>query len=150
MVTHVCQNPACGKDFERPYTYPGKTMFCSIKCSNAQHSSKRQRHYQFGDLNLNSAFELRFVACLERLKIGWSPWPDDELIVYTTPDGIEHEYRPDFRVGNLIIEIKGWAENPDSNQRFAWEDTDVVLIDRDKLNSLEHIFNRRKFLEALS
>lgn len=147
MISYVCQNPACGRDFERPHYYPNKKMFCSIKCSNAQHSRKRARHYRFGNLNLNSSYELRFVACLERLQIDWEPWPDDRFFSYES-----HEYRPDFLVAGIAIETKGW-DHPDSLQpaaRAAWDlPESLVVIDRAKLNGLERIFNRDRFLEAL-
>jgi hypothetical protein len=147
MVEHICQNPACGRLFERPWNYPNKQMFCSVKCSNICHSRKRARHYQFGDLNLNSSFELRFVACLERLKIEWKPWPDDRFFLH---EG--HEYRPDFLVAGVAIEIKGW-DHPDSEQpaaRAAWNLPEkLVVIDRNALNHLEHIFNRDQFLSEL-
>lgn len=143
MVTHSCQ--ACGKDFERPHYYPGKKMFCSLACSNTQHSRKRARHYQFGDLNLNSSFELRFVACLERLQIEWEPWPDDDPQVYEHEDTGPHTYTPDFRLPGLAIETKGW-DHPDSIQplgRAAWDKPEtLVIVDRGMLNELEHEFNR--------
>ena len=146
MVTHTCQ--CCGEDFERPYWYPNKKMFCSIKCSNEQHSRKRARHYQFGDLNLNSTYELRFVACLERLQIAWEPWPDDRFFPY---EG--HEYRPDFLVAGMAIETKGW-DHPDSMQpaaRTAWDLPEpLVVVKRDNLDRLERIFNREQFLTSLS
>lgn len=150
MVEHVCQT--CGDTFERPYHYPAKGMFCSIECSNKQHSRKRARHYRFGDLNLNSSFELRFVACLERLKIEWSPWPDDRPFHYGI-DGIQHIYTPDFLVDGLAVETKGW-DHPDSTQPIARQRWDypepLTLITRDHLNECEHIFNRITFLQYLS
>lgn len=145
MVTHTCQN--CGEDFERPYWYPNKKMFCSIKCSNQQHSRYRAQHYKFGQLHLASSYELRFAACLERLHIQWSPWPDDRPFVH---DG--HEYRPDFLVDGLAIETKGW-DHPDSPQpalRAAWNMPEpLVLVSRTLLNECEHIFNPQRFLGVL-
>lgn len=144
--TAVCRT--CGEDFSRPGTWPGQMMFCSLKCSNAQHSRKRARHYQFGDLNLNSSYELRFVACLERLQIYWQPWPDDRFF-----DHNGHEYRPDFIVNGHAIEVKGW-DHPDSSQpaaRAAWNLPEpLVIVTRDRLNELERIFNQSQFLESLA
>lgn len=150
MVEHVCQT--CGDTFERPHFYPTKGMFCSIECSNRQHSRKRARHYQFGDLNLNSSFELRFVACLERLKVKWSPWPDDRPFVYSV-NGVEHTYTPDFLVGGLAVETKGW-DHPDSTQpvgRHAWDFPEpLCLVNRERLNECEHIFNQRTLVDYLT
>lgn len=149
MVTHICQNPGCpnGGTFERPIWYPGKKMFCSIDCSNACPSRNRARHYQFGDLNLNSSYELRFVACLERLNLSWEPWPTDRPFYH---DG--HRYDPDFLVSGIAIEVKGGEQedHPQRVKREAWNFPEpLVVVDREKLGKLEHIFGQRKFLEAL-
>lgn len=145
MVTHICQN--CDKPFERPWNYPNKKMFCSIKCSNQQHSRYRARHYEFGQFHLTSSYELRFVACLERLDIPWKPWPDDRPFEYGG-----HEYRPDFLVDGMAVETKGW-DHPNSTQpeiRAAWNMSEpLVMVDREMLGRLEHIFGQNKFLDAL-
>lgn len=150
MVEHVCQQ--CGETFERPWNYPGKMMFCSVPCSTKQHSRKRARHYQFGDLNLNSSFELRFVACLERLRINWEPWPDSDPQVYEV-DGRRHTYTPDFRLPGLAVEVKGW-DHPDSTQpigREAWDKPEcLVVVDHSLLNRLEHTFRADEFLAQLA
>lgn len=139
MVSHVCQNPACGRTFERPHFYPNKKMFCSIKCSNACHSRKRAQHYRFGEVNLNSGYELRFIACMLRFETEWEPWPDDRPF---ERDG--HEYRPDFLVNGHAIEVKGW-DHPDSPQpamRAAWDLPEpLVVIDLAKLKLLEQGLN---------
>lgn len=128
-------------------------MFCSLECSNANHSSRRARHYQHSDWNLNGSYELRFAACLDRLIIPWKRWPNDDPFLYRTPDGKEHEYRPDFLVEGMAVETKGWAENPDSNQCYAYEQWNwpepLVLVKRDDLAKLERIFNRNEFLKEL-
>ena len=152
IISYVCQNPKCGKDFERPHFYPNKKMFCSTACSNQEHSRKRQQHFKFGGVNLNSGFELRFVACMERLKIDWSPWPDDRPFDYEV-DGKPHTYTPDFLVEGKAIEVKGW-DHPNSYQPLAreiWDETEpLVLVNRERLNELEHIFNPRTALDYLS
>jgi hypothetical protein len=149
----ICEG--CGQKFSRPGTWPGKMMFCSLECSNANHSSRRARHYQHGDWNLNGSYELRFAACLDRLSIKWRRWPNDDPFIYRTPDGKTHEYRPDFLVDEkFAVETKGWKGNPDSNQPYAYEQWDwpekLIVIGRDDLTALEHIFNRQQFLDALA
>lgn len=150
MVEHVCQQ--CGETFERPWNYPSKTMFCSLKCSNLQHSRKRQQHFRFGDLTLNSGFELRFVACLERLRIEWEPWPNSDPQAYEV-DGRRHTYTPDFRLPGLAVEVKGW-DHPDSTQpigREAWDKPEcLVVVDHSLLNRLEHTFRADEFLAQLA
>ena len=129
----ICK--ACGEEFSRPGTWPGQMMFCSLKCSNQQHSRKRARHYQFGDLNLNSSYELRFIACMERFGVQWSPWPDDCPFVHNG-----HEYRPDFLVNGNAIEVKGWEppDHPQRAMRAAWNRPErLVLIDEPILKLLE-------------
>lgn len=143
--TAVCQQ--CKEEFSRPGTWPGQMMFCSLKCSNLQHSRKRAQHYRHGEVNLNSGYEIRFIACLTRLNISWAPWPDDRPFIL---DG--HEYRPDFLVEGLAIETKGW-DHPNSPQpriRDSWDLSEpLVVVDRQRLGELERIFNKNQFLAVL-
>lgn len=133
--TAICQNPECGEEFSRPGTWPGQMMFCSLQCSNAQHSRKRAQHYRFGEVNLNSSYELRFIACMARFGVKWEPWPNDRPFVH---DG--HEYRPDFLVNGCAVEVKGWEpeDHPQRAMRAAWNLPEpLVVIDEAKLKSLE-------------
>jgi predicted nucleic acid-binding Zn ribbon protein len=146
MITHTCQ--ACGNDFERPHFYPGKKMFCSLKCSNIQHSRKRAQHYRFGKVVLNGSYELRFIACMLRFNIDWAPWPDDRPFVR---DG--HEYRPDFLVNGRAIEVKGWEpeDHPQRAMRAAWDLSEpLVVIDEDALKLLEVGCNAHDILTPLN
>jgi hypothetical protein len=141
----ICQQ--CNEEFSRPGTWPGQMMFCSLRCSNEQHSRKRAQHYRHGEVNLNGSYELRFTACLARLMVDWAPWPDDRPFIH---DG--HGYRPDFLVNGLAIEVKGGepANHPQRAMRAAWDLPErLVLVDREQLGSLERIFNRNEFLVAL-
>jgi hypothetical protein len=134
--------------FERPHFYPNKKMFCSISCSNQQHSRKRAQHYRFGGVTLNGSYELRFVACLERLAIEWKPWPDDRPFIR---DG--HEYRPDFLVAGHAVEVKGW-DRPNSSQpemRVAWDFPEpLIVVDRELLERLERILSQETWITALT
>ena len=145
MVTKVCQE--CGEEFERPHHYPGKMMFCSIGCSNRQNSRYRQQHFKFGNVHLASGFELRFLACLLRHDVDWSPWPDDDPFLY---EG--HEYRPDFRVGHLAIEVKGYEDedHPQRRARELWDRDEILfVVDKGKLSELERCSSRSEFLGCL-
>lgn len=146
--TATCQNPRCGEEFSRPGTWPGQMMFCSLKCSNEQHSRKRAQHYKHGEVNVNGSYELRFLACLARLNIPWEPFPDDQPFVH---DG--HTYTPDFVVEGMVIEVKGGERpgHPQIAMRAAWDRPEpLVLVDREKLGQLERIFNREQFLASLT
>lgn len=151
--TAVCQNPDCGQEFSKPGTWPGAMMFCSLDCSNKAPSYRRIKRYSFGNLNAEGGYELRFLACLQRLNIEWEPWPDDAPIRYTTPDGKARTYTPDFRVEDLVVEVKGQDEL-NENQAYArshWSLPEpLIIVDRERLGRLEKMFNRQQFLDALS
>lgn len=148
-VNHVCQQ--CHQTFTRPWNYPGKKMFCSVDCSNKQHSRKRAQHWRFGNLTLNGSYELRFIACLERLSIAWEPWPDDKCLWYFVNDD-RHTYTPDFKVNGMAIEVKG-IDYPGSFQpvaRDAWNSCPLIVVDEKRLGQLEHIFSQSTFIGTLS
>lgn len=149
MVTHTCQS--CGSDFERPWYYASKGMFCSIECSNQNHSRYRTQHFEFGQVHLSSGMELRFVACLLRFDVPWAPWPDDDPFVYDD-DGTRREYRPDFVVGDMAIEVKGGEpeDHPQRQARSRWDRSEtLVLVRRDELAKLEGCGSRGRFLATL-
>lgn len=70
------------------------------------HTSKRNIHFQKKDgsvVYLQSSYEISFATLLEQLNIEWSrpsplKWIDDK--------GIEHNYYPDFKVGNVYLDTK--------------------------------------------
>lgn len=145
MVSRTCQ--VCGDEFERPHHYPGKMMFCSVSCSNRQHSRYRQQHFKFGNVHLSSGYELRFLACLLRHKVDWSPWPDDDPFLY---EG--HEYRPDFRVGDVAVEVKGYEpeDHPQRRARELWDrEETLVEVGETELVRLERCLSRSEFLRGL-
>jgi hypothetical protein len=147
----TCQT--CGEEFSRPGSWQGKMMYCSLDCSKQDPSYRRIKRYSFGNLNAEGGYELRFLACLQRLKIDWEAWPDDEPVFYATPDDKQRSYTPDFRVDGMAVEVKGWIENPDSTQHYAHEQWDraepLILVGRESLAELERIFNRDQFLQIL-
>lgn len=128
-------------------------MYCSLECSKKDPSYRRIKRYQFGNLNAEGGYELRFLACLQRLLIDWEVWPDDKGVAYQTPNGKAHAYTPDFLVDGMAIEVKGWVENPESTQGFAHEQWNrpepLVLVGRESLAELERVFNKEQFLMIL-
>lgn len=60
-----------------------------------------------------SQFEKDFALHLYRLGVEFSY--ESEVIPYT----IEHEYNPDFKIGNLIIETKGLFNQADRAKHLA-------------------------------
>lgn len=149
----VCQNPDCGQEFTRPGSWAGQMMFCSLDCSNKVPSYRRIKRYSFGNLNAEGGYELRFLACLQRLNVDWEPWPDAEKIEYATPDGKTHNYTPDFIVEDMVVEVKGQDELNENqvHARATWNRPDrLVLVDRERLSRLERLFNRQQFLVTLS
>lgn len=128
-------------------------LYCSLECSKQEPSYRRIKRYSFGNLNAEGGYELRFLACLQRLNIDWEPWPDADPVRYTTADGKERTYTPDFLVEGMAIEVKG-LDDPNGNQFFAranWtRDEPLVLVDREKLAQLERIFNRETWMSELT
>lgn len=149
--TAICKT--CAQEFSRPGTWAGKMLYCSLECSKQEPSYRRIKRYSFGNLNAEGGYELRFLACLQRLNIDWEPWPDADPVRYTTADGKERTYTPDFLVEGMAIEVKG-LDDPNGNQFFAranWtRDEPLVLVDREKLAQLERIFNRETWMSELT
>lgn len=120
--------------------------YCSNKCSH--HEVKSVRDKYVADLNgkavvFHSGWEVRFWAICLRLEVDVRRYDGPDI---ETTEGV---YRPDFIVGpdELIVEVKGWEERPGTAEKLL--DAGVVLVGKESLNELEHIFNREQFLVIL-
>lgn len=138
LVTHVCIG--CGKPFDRPWFYPGKTKYCSNKCSHSEVKKVRDKFIADlpeGAVVFHSGWEVRFVAACMRLEIPWRRYDGPDI---ETSQGI---YRPDFIVagsagdviGDTVIEIKGWEDRPGTPEKLA--ESGVLVIGKKHLEVLE-------------
>ena len=75
---------------------------------------------------MRSTLEKEVAAILSRLKLDYT-YEEDKL-----PYVIEHNYIPDFRVGDVYLETKGWLKPSDRRKRLAVKkcnpDLDIRLV----------------------
>ena len=69
---------------------------------------------------LQSTYELRFARFLDSQQLDWLCHAEMKPIPYTTLDGTQHNYRPDFYVKewNTYLDTKGWFP-PEQQQKVA-------------------------------
>ena len=143
----LCQN--CGREFVRPTFSSSKMMFCSLTCSNSKPSYIRIKRYNFGDLELEGSYELRFIACCERFKIDWKMWDKQDFFTWIDSNGRTHEYRPDFVIQlngqSVVIEVKGYTESYQQEAHKQWSRSEELLIvDQHVLEHFEQTGELRK------
>lgn len=103
---------------------------------------KTRKRYEFNGLNFDSKPELAYYILLKDNSIEFEYQPDIDFIFEY--DGLRH-YKPDFKVGNEIIEIKGlhFFENNNPNGKMFCpyhkkEDTDEDIKWRNGLFEAKH------------
>lgn len=114
--TAICLG--CGKEFSRPWNFPGKMMYCSTYCAN---NNMRTREF-VADMGekvylLDGGFELRFAACCERFGVPWRRYDGEKII---TEAGV---YIPDFIINlnseEYVVEVKGHIQREDETIKIA-------------------------------
>lgn len=131
---------ACGEEFSRPGSWPGKMIYCSNACSHRETKSVRDKFV--ANLNekavvFHSGYELRFWALCQRFDLPVRRYDGPDI---KTPEGV---YRPDFIVltslGEVIVEVKGYLR-PESavKVRSAREQGHkIVMVSKERLIELE-------------
>ena len=75
---------------------------------------------------MRSTLEKEVAAILNRLKLDYT-YEEDKL-----PYVIEHKYIPDFRVGDVYLECKGWFKSTDRRKMVAVKkahpDLDIRIV----------------------
>ena len=83
---------------------------------------------------MRSGLEREVAAILSRLKLKYT-YEEDKL-----PYVIEHNYIPDFRVGDIYIECKGWFKSTDRRKMLAVKkshpDLDIRFVFQSPYNKL--------------
>ena len=83
---------------------------------------------------MRSTLEKEVAAILNRLKLDYT-YEEDKL-----PYVIEHKYIPDFRVGDVYLECKGWFKSTDRRKMLAVKkshpDLDIRFVFQSPYNKL--------------
>lgn len=140
-----------GREFMRPIHSDSKMMFCSIPCSNAMPSYTRLKRYDFRGFSTEGHYELRFLGALARLDIYFEEWDKQQYHEYFSErDQKIHQYRPDFVVGDLTIEVKGQIETYQQEAHKSFRETGkLVIVDQALLEQIERIFDKQECLRLL-
>lgn len=92
-----------------------------------------------------STWEANYARILKYLNVEYQFEP--EIIWLKKLDGSEISYRPDFKVGDLYIEIKGyWHEDAIEKMKMLKEqypDIKLVIIELDKYNQLKKTYKSK-------
>lgn len=94
---------------------------------------KQHKRYEYNGVNFDSSWELAYFIYLTDHNISFEYHPNISF-KYTTDDGIIHQYFPDFKVEDTLVEIKGEhlltgnMKIPDSKIK-CMQDNSVQLID---------------------
>ena len=134
-VNLVCENPQCGKVFERYrglYT-PGQRTYCSNAC--AARANHVIHHIVDAETStvLDSGWEAFFWGLCRLHKIPIER-TDRSMAVEWTPG---HYYAPDFFLTEwgVWVEVKGFEDSDDQRKWEAWRTTHgpLAVLDRDGL-----------------
>ena len=100
------------------------------------------------DLNneyFRSTWEANYARILKYLGIGYEYEP--EIIWLKREDGSEISYRPDFKIGNLYIEVKGfWYDDAKEKIKILKEqypNLKLVIIDIKQYNRLMKVYKSK-------
>lgn len=138
-VTFDCES--CGESVTRRKSYgSGALRFCSNQCSSKSNHSKVFSLTDGDDvIQLDSSWEALVFGVMTFTKTAQIKRVDrDEVIELVTENGNAGYYAPDFVVGEVYLEIKGFVKPRTVARAVAWRESGkkVAILDRDRIQAL--------------
>lgn len=123
---------------------------------STQNPGGRCKWFQVGSESVQGTWERDLALRMEALGILWHKRKPNRSWKYTTPDGVQHRYTPDFFLpeANLKLEVKGywWGQDRAKMELVRAQNPGIRLavVEDDSFSQLLKISDKNEFIIEVS
>ena len=137
----------------RGRTHTKETKEKISKALSKNNHGGRCKWYRVSGVYVQGTWERDLAKKMNELNISWEKIKTNSFTFSYIREGKNHHYTPDFRVGELLLEVKGyWWGNDKEKMKLVQEQNSIPslrIVEKDLYQKLLQASSKDEFLELL-